>query len=229
MESDGRTPIAPDTPTTYVLEGRVYFCPVNLAIEAISGKWKTLVIWHLVQHDVMRYGELKRSLRGITHKMLTQSLRELEADGFVLRTVRNVVPPHVEYRLSVEGRRLVPVMHALRTFGRAYEAMQDRRGAGRSGRVPDGEGPSDAAGDGVGSDVSEALGEGDGDAVGEPPGLGVGVAVEPGVGVGVPPGLAVGDGDGVGLGVGLGDGVGHGARALPSSSETVTKRKPRAL
>jgi DNA-binding HxlR family transcriptional regulator len=107
-------------PPTYRLHERLYYCPVNLAIEALTGKWKTLIVWQLTLHGSVRYGVLKRAIPGITHKMLAQSLRQLEADGLVERRVFDVVPPHVEYRLSAAGRRLEPVMRALEQFGEDY-------------------------------------------------------------------------------------------------------------
>lgn len=118
---------------TYVLNERLYYCPVNLAIDALTGKWKTLIVWQLVLHGTVRYGALKREIRGITHKMLAQSLRQLEADGLVERIVFAVVPPHVEYRLSPSGQRLVPVLRALEQFGDRY-AVDD----GRPAREPAG-------------------------------------------------------------------------------------------
>ena len=111
-------------PATYRLQTRLYYCPVNLAIEALTGKWKTLLVWQLTLHASVRYGALKRAVPGITHKMLAQSLRQLEADGLVERHVFDVVPPHVEYRLSPAGRRLEPVMRALEQFGEVYATAQ---------------------------------------------------------------------------------------------------------
>jgi len=104
----------------FELAGRPYWCPVNLAIDALTGRWKTLIVWQLVLHGTVRYGAIKREVRGITHKMLAQSLRELEADGLVVRTVFAVVPPHVEYRLSDAGRELIPVLEAMERFGQRY-------------------------------------------------------------------------------------------------------------
>jgi DNA-binding HxlR family transcriptional regulator len=115
---------APDSaPATYRLHERLYYCPVNLAIEALTGKWKTLIVWQLTLHGSVRYGSLKRAIPGITHKMLAQSLRQLEADGLVERRVFDVVPPHVEYKLSADGRRLEPVMRALEQFGARYASV----------------------------------------------------------------------------------------------------------
>jgi len=104
----------------FTLAGRPYWCPVNLAIDALTGRWKTLILWQLVLHGTVRYGGLKREVRGITHKMLAQSLRELEADGLIDRRVYAVVPPHVEYSLSDAGQELVPVLQAMERFGQRY-------------------------------------------------------------------------------------------------------------
>lgn len=110
-----------DAPTPpFAIADRRYFCPVQLTIEAIAGKWKPMIVWHLVQNERMRYGEIKQSLRIVTHKMLTQSLRELESDGLVDRTVHEVVPPKVEYALSEKGKRLSAIFFAMRDFGSGY-------------------------------------------------------------------------------------------------------------
>lgn len=139
MESRDVVDIAGDSPpTTYRLHDRLYYCPVNLAIEAITGKWKTLIVWQLTQRGSVRYGALKRAIPGITHKMLVQSLRQLEADDLVERRVFDVVPPHVEYQLSPEGRRLEPVMHALELFGERYAATRGEVTRGGSAAVDPG-------------------------------------------------------------------------------------------
>jgi DNA-binding HxlR family transcriptional regulator len=117
----------------YELAGRPYWCPVNLAIDALTGRWKTLIVWQLVQNGTVRYGGLKREVRGITHKMLAQSLRELEADGLIVRRVFAVVPPHVEYSLSDAGHALIPVLRAMEVFGSRYAvAMAEAPGASSS-------------------------------------------------------------------------------------------------
>lgn len=113
-------PAPADPGAPYALLGRSYYCPVNLAIDALTGKWKTLIVWQLTLHGSVRYGAIKRAIPGITHKMLVQSLRQLEADQLIERLVFDVVPPHVEYRLSPNGRRLEPVMRALEQFGEHY-------------------------------------------------------------------------------------------------------------
>lgn len=106
----------------YEISGNRYFCPVQLTVETLSGRWKPMILWHLVLRPAMRYSELKRSLVTVTHKMLAQSLRELEADGLVVRTVRQVMPPQVDYALSTKGEELRPLFHAMKAFGETYRA-----------------------------------------------------------------------------------------------------------
>lgn len=106
----------------YAIGDRRFFCPVQLTVDTLSGKWKPMIMWHLILHDKMRYGEMKQALRTVTHKMLTQSLRELESDGLITRTVHEVVPPKVEYALSENGEALRGVFMAMRDFGETYKS-----------------------------------------------------------------------------------------------------------
>jgi DNA-binding HxlR family transcriptional regulator len=94
-------------------------CPLTAIMNVIGGKWKGLIWWRL-QGGVTRYGELRRSMEAITPKMLTQQLRELEADGIVLRTVFAEVPPHVEYQLTPYGQSLAPVFETMCTWGAVH-------------------------------------------------------------------------------------------------------------
>lgn len=91
-------------------------CPVEAALEQISGKWKGLVIYHLLG-GTHRFSDLKRKVGSVTQRSLTKQLRELEADGIVDRTVYAVVPPKVEYSLTEKGRRLLPVIESLHSWG----------------------------------------------------------------------------------------------------------------
>ena len=91
-------------------------CPVEATLDVISGKWKGVILFHLLD-GTLRFGELKRRLSDITQRMLTKQLRELEGSGLVLRTVYPEVPPRVEYRLSQEGRSLEPILRALADWG----------------------------------------------------------------------------------------------------------------
>lgn len=110
------------TPPTYVIGTAEYFCPVQLVVETLSGRWKPMILWHLVLHDKMRYSAIKRSLHTVSHKMLAQSLRELESDGLIVRTVYQVVPPQVDYALSERGCELRPLFMAMKGFGEGYLA-----------------------------------------------------------------------------------------------------------
>ncbi len=105
----------------YRIQGRTYACPVQLTIHTIVGKWKTMILWHLFQEGAVRYGNLKKSIPGVTHKMFIQSLRDLESDRLVERKVYQVVPPRVEYKLSRDGARLKPVMMAMKSWGVKYK------------------------------------------------------------------------------------------------------------
>lgn len=98
-----------------------YSCTLTLAMDIVGGKWKMVILWQL-RKTTLRFSELKRLLEGITQKMLTQQLRELEDAGLVIRTVYPVVPPKVEYRLSEEGAQLIPVLDVLCDWSSAYAA-----------------------------------------------------------------------------------------------------------
>ncbi len=91
--------------------------PFNYAVSLIGGKWKMQILFWLWKNDVMRYGELKRKLDGVTHKMLSAKLKELEADGIIIRHEYPGVPPKVEYYLSDLGETLMPVMQSICDWG----------------------------------------------------------------------------------------------------------------
>jgi DNA-binding HxlR family transcriptional regulator len=99
--------------------GKVYHCAVEAALDVIGGKWKPLILWHLGD-NIMRFGELQRSLPGVNAKMLTKQLRELEKDGVIKRTIYPEVPPRVEYAITDFGRTLIPILEALCTWGTTY-------------------------------------------------------------------------------------------------------------
>ncbi len=96
-----------------------YICGVAVSLEIIGGKWKGVILWHLC-HKTPRFSQLRRRLQGVTQKMLTQQLRELERDGLVNRKVYAEVPPRVEYSLTDLGRTLEPTLRQLCDWGRAY-------------------------------------------------------------------------------------------------------------
>jgi DNA-binding HxlR family transcriptional regulator len=86
---------------------------VERALALLDGRWKLLIVFHLFDGKVQRYSDLQRLIPGISQKMLAQQLRQLEADGLVVRTVHPQVPPKVEYRLTAWGQALCPALDAL--------------------------------------------------------------------------------------------------------------------
>ena len=103
-------------------KGRKYNNPVELPLDIIGGKWKMPIIWRL-REDILRYGEIRKSLPKITHKMLTQQLRELESDEIITRKVYQEVPPKVEYSLTLLGKSVIPVIDLLREWGEEYRGV----------------------------------------------------------------------------------------------------------
>ncbi|MBL0387588.1 helix-turn-helix transcriptional regulator [Tumebacillus sp. ITR2] len=91
-------------------------CPIEATLAVIGGKWKALILWHL-RDRVIRFGDLRRMIPGITQKMLTQQLRELEQDGLLLRTVYAEVPPKVEYSMTEYGESLRPLLKMMCEWG----------------------------------------------------------------------------------------------------------------
>jgi DNA-binding HxlR family transcriptional regulator len=94
-------------------------CPVETTLDLIGGKYKALILWHL-SDGTMRFSELRKLIASATPKMLTQQLRELEAQELIHREVFPVIPPKVEYSLTDLGRSLMPVLHAMRDWGSGY-------------------------------------------------------------------------------------------------------------
>lgn len=95
---------------------KLYYNPVEFAMDRIGGTWKMPILWRL-QDRIMRYGELKKDIPHITHKMLTSQLRELEAEGFIHREVYAVVPPKVEYSITERGKKSIKIINAIRNYG----------------------------------------------------------------------------------------------------------------
>ena len=96
-------------------------CPVATTVALIGSKWKLLIIRNLLARP-WRFNELKKDLEGISQKVLTDSLRSLEADGIFTRTVYPEVPPRVEYALTELGKSLKPILDSMRARGEAYKA-----------------------------------------------------------------------------------------------------------
>lgn len=92
-------------------------CSIDYTLNKVGGKWKLVILWHVTFDGTQRYNELRRLLPGITHKMLSQQLKELEQDGLIIRTQYNEMPPKVEYSISEKGMTLKPVLEAMHVWG----------------------------------------------------------------------------------------------------------------
>ncbi|MFN3322555.1 MAG: winged helix-turn-helix transcriptional regulator [Bryobacteraceae bacterium] len=106
-------------------------CPLDTAVEALGGKWKPLIVYQL-RHGTKRFSELQRAIPEATRQMLTQQLRQLEADGIVRRTVHAVVPPRVDYELTPMGKEIEPVLAALEKWGGQVLAYRERGGTSKA-------------------------------------------------------------------------------------------------
>jgi DNA-binding HxlR family transcriptional regulator len=101
-----------------------YHCHMELTLEMIGGKWKSLIVWHLAE-KTLRFSELKKTLPNITQKMLTQQLRKLEEDGLVKRFIYTQIPPKVEYSLTDDGKTLLPILNSMYQWGINYIKQVD--------------------------------------------------------------------------------------------------------
>ena len=99
-------------------------CPVEATLELIGGKYKALILWHLSESK-LRFSELRKVITNATPKMLTQQLRELEAQALIHREVFPVIPPKVEYSLTELGKSLMPILVAMRDWGAGYLRTKD--------------------------------------------------------------------------------------------------------
>jgi DNA-binding HxlR family transcriptional regulator len=100
-------------------------CPVEAALSFIDGKWKGVILHHLMEEGTLRFNELRRRIPSVTQRMLTRQLRELEEDGLIGREVHAVVPPRVDYSLTPLGVSLQPVIAALRSWGAEHVLCED--------------------------------------------------------------------------------------------------------
>ncbi len=102
----------------YKLYGKTYHCAMDITMDYIGGKWKTVVLWYL-RYEVLRFGELKKKIPDITEKMLSIQLKALEENGLIKRTVFGEKPPiRVEYSLTDFGKTLIPTLDAIAKWGR---------------------------------------------------------------------------------------------------------------
>lgn len=96
-------------------------CPAELTLEFIAGRWKIIILWHLAQ-GVKRSSQLSQAITGISRRVLTQQLRQMERDGLVSREVFAQVPPRVDYSLTPLGESLMPIVEAMCEWARTHQA-----------------------------------------------------------------------------------------------------------
>ena len=92
-------------------------CPMEFTMNKIAGKWKLVILWHIYDKEIIRYGELKKCLNGITHKMLSNQLKSLAEDCLIHKEIYPQIPPKVEYSLTEHGKTLVPMMNMMFEWG----------------------------------------------------------------------------------------------------------------
>lgn len=97
-----------------------YRCEIEVTLEVIGGKWKSLILWNLGMHEVIRYNEFRHIIPNISQKMLTQQLRHLEKNLLVQRKIYNQVPPMVEYSLTDLGKKLLPILNQMDIWGKEF-------------------------------------------------------------------------------------------------------------
>ena len=95
-------------------------CAIGASLEVFGGKWKGIILFYLLNDGPIRFNELQRRVHGITQRMLTKQLKDLQASGLVHREAYPEVPPRVEYSLTEKGKTLKPVLLSLRKWGETY-------------------------------------------------------------------------------------------------------------
>jgi DNA-binding HxlR family transcriptional regulator len=102
------------------MKKNTYSCPVEVTLEAISGKWKVMAIHQLLEGP-KRFNQLQRELQGVTHRTLSKQLKEMEERGLIIRKDFQEIPPRVEYSLSALGKSLKPILKAMHKWGELNE------------------------------------------------------------------------------------------------------------
>ncbi len=100
-------------------KGNKYTCSVGATLDVIGGKWKGIILYHLLE-EKKRFNQLRKLMPGVTQRMITLQLRELEADGIIHREVYSEVPPKVEYTLTEFGATLTPIIKSMKAWGDEY-------------------------------------------------------------------------------------------------------------
>jgi DNA-binding HxlR family transcriptional regulator len=114
-----------DKEKVFIIDGKEYHCAMDITMDYIGGKWKTVVLWYL-RNDKKRFSELRKLIPNITEKMLSLQLKDLESDGIVKRKVYAEVPPKVEYYLTDFGKTLIPMLEEIAKWGRALAKTRGR-------------------------------------------------------------------------------------------------------
>ena len=109
----------------FILDGKEYHCAMDVTMDYIGGKWKTVVLWYL-RKDKRRFSELRKLIPNITEKMLSLQLKGLENDGLVKRKIYPEVPPKVEYYLTDFGKTLIPMLEEIAKWGRGVAESKGR-------------------------------------------------------------------------------------------------------
>lgn len=117
MATRSSTRAGPEEPTPLTS------CPMTAALTAVGGKW-SLIVFYFLDSGTRRFNELRRLIPEVSHKVLTETLRNLEAEGLIDRTVHAMAPSHVEYDISAHGESVRPLMHAVRAWGRDHLAWK---------------------------------------------------------------------------------------------------------
>lgn len=102
-------------------------CPLTYSLNLIGGKWRLPILWALWKNDTLRYKELKSKVEGITNMMLSQTLKEMERNGMILRKQYMEMPPRVEYSLTESGEQLIPSLESLAIWGKHMQKKEQAK------------------------------------------------------------------------------------------------------
>lgn len=101
-------------------------CPIEKTMNVIGGKWTFLILRNIF-YGPQRFGELQRSLKGISPRTLSMRLKELEEEGIISRTIYSEIPPHVEYSLTEKGQSLRPIFEAMKVWGNSWDVLGQKQ------------------------------------------------------------------------------------------------------
>lgn len=97
-----------------------FTCSIGFSMTVIGSKWRAIILWHILNSQAIRYGELKKSIPHISHKILSQELKNLEMDGLIERIAYATIPPKVEYNITARGKSLEKILTELCNWGKEY-------------------------------------------------------------------------------------------------------------